>query len=103
MHEDWDPDHLYEIVEYRETPGPFNADCAFCTGTGVHPASMKSLSFEQCPACRGQGIIRFTQNRSDYDVCPQCHGSGKDTASTIPSPCRGCRGSGIVEKKQQPV
>jgi len=100
MHEGWDPDHIYEIVEYRDTPGPFNADCAFCTGTGVHPASMKSLAFERCPACQGQGIIRFALSRGDYDICPQCSGSGKDNASAAPNPCRACQGSGIVEKKQ---
>jgi DnaJ-class molecular chaperone len=100
MHEDWDPDHLYESVVFEETSGPFNADCAFCAGTGVHPAGMKSLTFERCPACRGQGIIRFALSRSDYHQCPRCHGSGKDTASTALSPCRACQGYGIVEGKK---
>ncbi len=103
MHEDWDPEHIYEIVDYSEKPGPFNVDCAFCAGTGVHPASMKSLTFEQCPACLGQGIIRFPLSRSEYDTCPQCHGGGKANSSPSPYPCPACQGYGIVAKKQQSV
>ncbi len=103
MHEDWDPGHVYESVVFEETSGPFNTDCAFCAGTGVHPASMKSLTFKLCPVCQGKGIIRFALSRSDYNKCPQCHGSGKDTTPTTPSPCHACQGYGIVAKKQQPI
>jgi DnaJ-class molecular chaperone len=87
----------YIDAEYAEVnmTGPFKLDCAFCSGTGVHPGTMKSMSFERCPACEGLGIIDIQADRQDFSTCSRCAGSGRDPEPDPVQPCRVCGGLGI--------
>jgi len=85
--------NLDQFIDY-DAP-QFKMDCAFCNGTGVHPATMKSLTFESCPVCEGKGMIEIMAKRRDFEVCAQCSGSGKEPNSSPIQPCRVCGGLGI--------
>jgi DnaJ-class molecular chaperone len=95
MHDPLLQDYLDgEPVELNMT-GPFKIDCAFCSGTGVHPGTMGSMSFERCPACRGLGIIEIQADRKDFCTCEKCQGTGKDPDSSKIDVCNVCGGLGI--------
>ena len=70
-----------------------SATCGNCNGNGAEGGTAPVA----CPSCHGAGKVRtqqgfFTVERS----CPTCHGAGK----VIDNPCRGCAGSGRVEKEK---
>jgi DnaJ-class molecular chaperone len=79
-----------------DAEGPFHIDCAFCNGTGVHPATMKMLEHRPCPACLGSGWLHFSSSRKDFSTCPRCEGTGRDTGTAAINPCNQCGGRGIV-------
>ena len=98
MHDE--PEDVYESegstsIDYSTQ---YRVKCAFCSGTGVHPATMKSLSHGQCPVCTGRGIIELKTSRDRYHHCHTCDGSGRGTGSEDPVPCSDCQGTGIVKK-----
>jgi len=92
------PEHEY-IDDDRDRPdtsGHFHIDCAFCRGTGVHLATMKSLTHAVCPACQGKGILEFAGSRKDYSACRWCEGAGREPDPKTIAPCRACHGYGIL-------
>ncbi len=95
MHEPLLQEYLEAEYEELSQTGPFKLDCAFCSGTGVHPGTMKSMSFERCPCCEGQGIIEIKADRKDFCKCTKCGGTGKDPDSSEVVPCKVCGGLGI--------
>ena len=97
MHEEPEDEFIDGEHEHLDTSGPFQIDCAFCGGTGVHPGTMKSLTHAQCPVCKGKGILKFTANRNDYHSCLQCGGRGIAPDSTGILPCPACGGYGMVK------
>jgi DnaJ-class molecular chaperone len=101
MHEPLLDYYIEGDFEEQNTTGPFKIDCAFCAGTGVDPASMKSLSFVRCPACEGQGIVEIQSDRKDTCTCTKCGGSGKEPDSDPPRLCQVCKGLGIQILVQQ--
>jgi hypothetical protein len=92
------PDDYYvgEEAGKSNASGPFHIDCAFCNGTGVHPATMNILNHSQCPACSGSGWLHFTGSRKDFKTCPQCQGAGRGTGFASINPCNKCKGKGII-------
>jgi len=98
MHEGHD---LYQIegpLEEGDTPGPFFKECAFGTGTGIHPDGMKSLTPAPCPVCHGEGTLCYPLSRRLYHACSRCKGSGKNNTRSPVVPCRACKGYGLVVK-----
>ena len=95
-HDEWEDE--YGEQEYRQPDdhGPFRAQCAFCRGTGVDPATMKLLAHEQCPVCKGAGVQDFKGNRSSYSKCSKCGGNGIDPGSEPTKPCTVCGERGQV-------
>ncbi len=87
-------DQDYEVVQ----TGPFKKDCAFCTGTGVNPATMNSMNFERCPACDGVGVVDIEADRQDFCTCTRCNGTGRDTDADPVDYCHVCGGLGIHAK-----
>jgi hypothetical protein len=73
----------------------FKIDCAFCGGTGVHPATMKLLAYKICPVCEGKGIQEINARRRDFIKCERCGGNGRDPDSQSIEPCTVCGGLGI--------
>jgi molecular chaperone DnaJ len=71
--------------------------CLVCHGTGASPGTAQRT----CPTCGGQGKIQ-NASRSDFgtfvqvQTCPTCRGKGR----IIDSPCRSCRGVGLVKKRR---
>jgi DnaJ-class molecular chaperone len=100
MHEGPEPEYVDEDPGIADSTTPFQLDCAFCNGTGVHPGTMNSLTHTPCPVCRGKGIRHFHNGRDYYTTCRRCEGSGRQTGRTPPEPCRACHGCGIVESRQ---
>ena len=96
MHDELEQEYIEEEYDAVDTSGPFHIDCAFCSGTGVHPGTMKSLTHRHCPICQGKGMLQITGSRKDIDVCAQCGGTGRDLNSTPVEPCRVCGGYGLV-------
>jgi DnaJ-class molecular chaperone len=96
MHLEPIENYIVEDNDISDTPGPFQADCAFCRGTGVHPGTMKSITFSACPVCQGKGILKFAGSRSDYATCSQCNRSGRESGSQEIKPCPACGGYGIT-------
>lgn len=53
----------------------------------------------------GVGVDIYTSSVEEIDlndfVCPQCNGNGRftDNYSEIPTPCRKCKGSGVLKAK----
>lgn len=62
--------------------------CAFCKGTGHHPAYRAT-----CPVCKGAGENRLSVT-GEYMVCPDCHGSGRKGGTTLT--CYTCTGLSVV-------
>lgn len=68
--------------------------CETCTGTGAASGS----SMDTCQQCQGSGQVRMSQGFfSIAQTCPVCHGAGKK----ISNPCRGCNGTGRVQKERK--
>ena len=97
MHEEPEEEFIDGEHDESDTSGPFNIDCAFCVGTGVHPGTMRSLTHSHCPTCQGKGILKLTANRNDYGPCPRCKDTGREPDSTKIKPCHTCGGYGIVK------
>jgi DnaJ-class molecular chaperone len=96
MHDILEQEYIDLIYDRADTPGPFTIDCAFCRGTGVHPATMHLLDHSQCPTCRGRGTLRFINGRENYQICPQCSSTGREPESAALIPCCTCGGDGIT-------
>ena len=92
------PDDYYIAAEADKLKalGPFHIDCAFCRGTGVHPATMKLLNHRQCHLCRGTGLVHFFSDRKNFSTCPHCLGKGRESEPDSIKPCNHCGGKGIV-------
>ncbi|MEK9179609.1 MAG: hypothetical protein AAB893_04040 [Patescibacteria group bacterium] len=67
--------------------------CAFCSGTGVQPHSLKM----NCLSCHGKGEVEFEHAAV---MCSACKGSGRASDLSALS-CIQCRGVGMVEKEQE--
>ncbi len=96
MHEEWEDVYGEEEHHVVSSKGPFRIQCAFCKGTGVDLATMKSLAHEQCPTCKGQGVLEFKADRSNYHTCHECNGGGRDPETKETKPCHVCGGRGIT-------
>lgn len=71
-----------------------SASCDPCGGTGAQPGT----GSRSCATCHGHGKVRTQQGFFVVDrPCPQCHGRGE----VIESPCRNCRGEGLVDTPQK--
>lgn len=71
---------------------PSQSDCDRCDGVGAEPGT----SADRCPQCGGSGSIRVQQGFFALSrPCNKCGGTGR----YIPTPCKQCRGVGIVEKQ----
>ncbi|MBN1190160.1 MAG: hypothetical protein JXA46_10440 [Dehalococcoidales bacterium] len=95
MHDPLLLDYYDQDYENQSLTGPFKKECAFCNGTGVHPAMMDSMDFEPCPACDGSGVVEIQADRKDFCTCTHCDGSGRDPSSEKLDYCRVCGGLGI--------
>jgi molecular chaperone DnaJ len=73
-------------------------NCDVCSGTGASPGT----SPRTCTRCNGTGRVQNV-NRNSFGMfvrvvpCPTCSGKGK----IIDSPCRNCRGTGMVKKQRR--
>jgi molecular chaperone DnaJ len=82
----------------KEIEVPRTEKCDVCGGSGAAPGS----SPRTCPRCGGQGRIQ-TMRRSGFGTfvqvtpCPVCKGKGR----IIDTPCRNCRGSGLIKKRRK--
>jgi len=71
-----------------------NERCETCTGTGAAAGSKPTT----CGTCNGTGQIAFQQGFFTVArTCGRCRGTGK----IIASPCRDCRGDGLVAKERE--
>jgi DnaJ-class molecular chaperone len=96
MHEELIPEDIEEEYTPPDNLDSFRMACTFCKGTGVHPATMKSLAHALCPTCKGRGILDFRGNRYSFRTCWRCGGTGREFQSASIRPCHTCRGYGIV-------
>jgi molecular chaperone DnaJ len=72
---------------------PRNQTCSHCEGKGAEPGTSRSV----CPDCRGIGQIRVASGFfSISQTCDRCGGTGE----VIQTPCRECRGRGLVPEKR---
>jgi DnaJ-class molecular chaperone len=94
MHEELEQDYEEESTGIDSGP-PSRINCAFCRGTGVHPATMKVLNHELCPVCKGVGILEINGSRDYRNHCSRCGGSGREPESEF-KPCTVCGGYGIL-------
>ncbi len=97
--------HEEELIEYIDEDDlppddstSFRSACAFCRGTGVHPASMKMLNHQQCPVCLSKGVLEFNSNRLNFEHCNRCDRSGREPQTDAIIPCTKCKGQGRVPK-----
>ena len=68
--------------------------CGACAGRGAEPGTTP----ERCPMCRGYGEVQASQGFfSIRTTCPRCQGAGE----AIAHPCRGCRGTGRVQRPHE--
>ena len=68
--------------------------CTKCDGDGCEPGTHR----ETCGTCGGQGqVARNAGFFSMASTCPTCRGQGQ----TISSPCKGCKGTGGVQKRKE--
>lgn len=73
---------------------PRNETCARCDGNGAEPGTSRSV----CPGCRGTGQIHVASGFfSISQTCDRCGGTGQ----VIQTPCRTCRGRGVVQEKKE--
>jgi molecular chaperone DnaJ len=71
-----------------------DAACSTCDGSGSQPGTSRST----CPTCMGAGSVAQGKGFMQMaQVCPTCRGEG----TINPSPCRACRGNGIVQKSER--
>ena len=81
----------------KEIRVPRIEKCEVCGGSGASPGTAPRT----CPKCKGAGKIQNV-NRNNFGTfvrvipCPQCDGEGR----IIDSPCRNCRGTGLVRKER---
>jgi len=72
---------------------PTHVDCHHCNGSGAKPGTKPTA----CSTCNGIGQVRMQQGFfSIQQTCPRCHGQG----TMIGSPCKNCRGSGVLEEQK---
>ncbi|MBP6701981.1 MAG: molecular chaperone DnaJ [Vicinamibacteria bacterium] len=72
---------------------PRHERCETCSGSGAAAGSKPTT----CGTCNGTGQIAFQQGFFTVArTCGRCRGSGK----IIASPCRDCRGEGLVAKER---
>jgi DnaJ-class molecular chaperone len=74
----------------RTLPAP-TIRCAFCRGTGIHPALRVT-----CITCTGVGHVHVP---AEAETCPGCGGTGREANHVWPdSPlsCVRCRGRGVI-------
>jgi molecular chaperone DnaJ len=72
---------------------PSSAPCEECHGTGGAGGAQPVA----CPTCHGAGKVRAQQGFFTIErTCPTCQGMGR----VIKDPCRGCGGSGRVQKEK---
>jgi molecular chaperone DnaJ len=82
----------------KEIEVPRTEKCDVCGGSGAAPGTQARM----CPRCGGEGKVQHTR-RSAFGMfvqvtpCPECRGRGR----LIDSPCRICRGSGLVRKRRK--
>ena len=74
----------------------FPLDCAFCSGTGVHPATMKDINYKLCPVCHGRGQLDIHLDQDHCKPCLRCASSGKEPGVVPVIPCHTCKGFGVV-------
>jgi hypothetical protein len=78
-------------IEFHPLPTlPDAVKCKHCNGTGIQ-------YLEECPECDGEG--EFIHGRHSYE-CKECDCSGEivsDSASTEPTGCWHCSGSGEAD------
>lgn len=72
---------------------PTMVSCDACAGSGAEAGT----SPETCPTCGGHGKVRASQGFFTIErSCSPCRGTGK----IIRSPCKTCRGGGLVQKER---
>jgi len=81
-----------------EVDVPRSEKCEACKGSGAAPGT----SPKNCPQCGGSGQIRRTQASPfgqfvTIQTCNRCGGRG----TFIDTPCRECRGTGIVRRERR--
>jgi molecular chaperone DnaJ len=82
----------------KEIEVPRTERCDVCGGSGAAPGSQARI----CARCNGQGRVQ-TMRRSAFGTfvqvapCPECKGKGR----LIDTPCRNCRGSGLVNRRRK--
>jgi molecular chaperone DnaJ len=82
----------------KEIEIPRTEKCDVCGGSGAAPGSQART----CPRCNGQGKVQHMRRSAfgmfvQVTLCPECRGKGR----LIDSPCRNCRGSGLVRKRRK--
>ena len=96
MHELPEENYIDDGRGGDDSSGQFHIDCAYCHGTGVNPATMKSLTHSQCPVCHGDGMLELTGKRQDFNACRSCGGTGREPDTKTIAPCRACQGRGVL-------
>ncbi len=72
---------------------PKNETCSTCSGTGAKPGT----AIKTCSTCGGHGQVQVQQGFFTVQrPCHDCAGTGQ----SIDSPCRTCRGQGVVRKQK---
>jgi molecular chaperone DnaJ len=69
--------------------------CDVCHGSGAQPGT----NVRTCPQCNGAGQVQRVQSAGfarlvRVETCSRCSGTGR----IVETPCRNCRGSGLVQK-----
>lgn len=82
----------------KEIEVPRSQTCPVCHGSGAQPGT----SPRNCPTCKGTGQVQLVQSSGFARVvriqtCNKCQGRG----TLIDTPCRSCRGLGIVEQTRR--
>ncbi len=92
--------NLEDIVQDsdREIEIPRNELCPTCNGSGAKPGT----SPQRCGTCGGTGQVQKVQSAGfarlvRITACGRCGGRGY----IVDSPCKDCRGRGILEKKRK--
>ena len=77
----------------KEIEIPRAESCDRCGGSGCEAGTSK----RRCSQCGGTGQVTMTQGFfSVRQRCPACQGAGE----VIDSPCRQCRGEGLVQRQK---
>jgi molecular chaperone DnaJ len=72
-------------------------ECDVCHGSGAQPGT----GVRTCPQCGGAGQVQRVQSAGfarlvRVETCSRCSGTGR----IVDSPCRNCRGSGLIQKQR---